>query len=114
MKRELSQKRHGTEIIAAAFPSLCSLYCFFKRVQGRILEKVGSTKVIIVILKIEHEAVDLFTTWYAFSCLQIGDLRLYYALCGLFADEELQKALVEAMFYFKCLSQTSVEILSYF
>ena len=45
-----------------------------------------------------------------FFRMQIGDLRRYYALCGLFAGQELQKALIEAMFHSKCLSQTLEEI----
>ena len=78
------------------------------------VKQEGSTTVIIVIPKIGHEVVDSFTTWYAFLHMQIGDLRLYHALCVLFADQELQKALIEAMFPSKCLSQISVEKISCF
>ena len=49
-----------------------------------------------------------------FFCTQIGDVRLYYAFCALFAGQELQKAPVEAMFHPKYLSQTSVEMLRCF
>ena len=79
-----------------------------------MFKQEGSTTVIIVIPKIGHEVVDLFNTWYAFLHMQIGDLGLYYALCALFAGQELQKALIEAMFHPKCLSQTSIEILRCF
>ena len=50
----------------------------------------------------------------SFFRIQIGDLSLYYALCALFAGQELQKALIEAMFHPKCLFQTLVEILRCF
>ena len=79
-----------------------------------MLKQEGGTNVIIVIPNIGHEVVGLFTTWYAIFRMQIGDLRLYYALCGRFAGQERQKGLVEAMFHPKCLSQTSIEILKCF
>ena len=68
----------------------------------------------MVIPKIGHEVVDLFTIWYALFRIQIGELSLNYVLCGLFAAQELQKALIEAMFHSKCSYKTSIEILRFF